>query len=172
MRGTITSGHSIFLTTSLLACAATAHAQVARSLEVGLPFGPSGETTAIATQVGFRVASTTPHRLGLDFSIATTPLSLPLGAIVVASDLDITYPIPLGNGVVVTPRAGGSALGAVLLGGSDSDAGAAGTIGYNVGLGLVVQATSSTAIRVDYTQRRFNDQVEISSFTIGFVWTR
>jgi len=169
MRRSIKSVHAVLLTTALLVSARAGAAQVAKSLDIGFPFAASGETSALAVQVGFRVASITPLVPGVDFSIATMPVALTLGLAVLSSDLDVTYPIPLGTGAILTPRVGGSALVAGLLG--PQEGGFGGAVGYNMGVGLVGRTGPTTAVRLDFTHRRFSGDFAVSSATIGFVWT-
>ena len=161
--------HAVILRTVLLVAARPAAAQLAKSVDVGLPFGPSGETGAAAFQLGFRVASLKPQAPGVDFAIATLPVAWAYGIAVVSSDLDLTYPVPLGGGVTLAPRAGASVLVAALF--APNEEGGAGAMpGYNVGLGLVGRTGPTSAIRADFTRRSF-DGVAVSSVTIGFAWT-
>jgi hypothetical protein len=169
MRRSITSVHSVFLTVTLLVSTRVGSAQLAKSLDIGYPFWAGGETHPALFQVGYRVASIKPLAPGVDFSLATVPVALMFGVVVLSSDLDLTYPLPLGAGAILAPRVGGSVMiGGVV--GSWADAGGfGGTVGYNVGVGLVGPTGPRTALRFDFTHRRFG--VPLSSATIGFVWT-
>src|SRR6266849_5176325 len=96
-------------------------------------------------------------------------VALMLGVIVLSSDLDLTFPLPLGDGAVLTPRVGGSVIVGGIVGGGEDAGGFGGTLGYNIGIGLVGPIGPRTALRFDFTHRRFD--APISSATIGFVWT-
>jgi hypothetical protein len=167
----IRSTRAVLLISALLGVAHASSAQVAKSFEIGLPFGPSGETSILAMQVGFRVASIRPAVPGVDFSIATMPVALASGLAVLSSDLDLTYPIPLGTGAILAPRVGASVLAAGLIGGQGGGSSFGGAAGYNVGFGFVGRTGETTAVRFDFTTRRFGGEVAVSSLTMGFVWT-
>lgn len=169
MRRSLKSVYSVILTLTLLVSARTGAAQLAKSLDIGYPFWAGGETHPALLQVGYRAASIKPLAPGVDFSIATVPVALMFGLVVVSSDLDLTYPLPLGAGAVVTPRAGGSVMVGGVVGRGEYAGGFGGTVGYNVGIGLVGPIGPRTALRFDFTHRHFD--VPLSSATIGFVWT-
>jgi hypothetical protein len=170
MRRSTNSVHSVLLTFTLLLSARAGAAQLAQSLDIGFPFfGPTGETHPALFQVGYRAASIKPLKPGVDVSIATVPVALMFGLIVISSDLDLTYPLPLGAGAILTPRVGGSVVVGGVVGSGPYAGGFGGTVGYNVGVGLVGRTGPTTAIRFDFTHRHFD--VPLSSATIGFVWT-
>ncbi len=169
MRRSSTRVHSVLLTLTLLLSARAGAAQLAKSLDIGFPFGPTGETHPALFQVGYRAASLKPLVPGVDFSIATVPVALMVGVIVLSSDLDLTFPLPLGDRAVLTPRVGGSVIVGGIVGGGEDAGGFGGTLGYNIGIGLVGPIGPRTALRFDFTHRRFDEP--ISSATIGFVWT-
>ncbi len=169
MRRSNTSVHSVLLTLTLLFSARAGAAQLAKSLDIGYPFWAGGETHPALFQVGYRAASIRPLVPGVDFSIATVPVALMFGLIVLSSDIDLTYPLPLGAGAILTPRVGGSVMVGGVVGSGAYAGGFGGTVGYNVGVGLVGPTGPKTALRFDFTHRRF--AVPLSSLTIGFVWT-
>lgn len=171
MRRFSTSVHfPVLLTRTLLCSARPGAAQLAKSFDIGYPsWGPEGETHPLLLQVGYRAASIKPLVPGVDFSIATLPVALVLGFVVLPSDLDLTYPLPLGPGVILTPRVGGSVVVGGVIGSGDGSGGFGGSAGYNLGVGLVGRPGPTTALRFDFTHRRLD--TPLSSATIGFVWT-
>jgi opacity protein-like surface antigen len=66
-----------------------------------------------------------------------------------ASDVDLSLPIPVGQGTRVIPRAGGFLMIGV---GRSSDAFA---FGWNAGAGLVFNSEGPVLLRADYTLRSF-----------------
>ena len=86
------------------------------------------------------------------------------------ADLDASWTVALSDGVRLMPRVGASSDFGVALG---EDGGAGGALGYNVGIGLLQRTSPTTAVRLDYTYRRFGierESLALSSLTIGFVW--
>jgi hypothetical protein len=119
-------------------------------------------------ETGVRLGSLTRKRVNPDVRITTFPRALTAGIVVLATDLDAAFVLPLGKGTVMTPRAGLS-----LVGGVSAD-GAAGAPGVNFGIGVVAGLTSPIGLRLDYSHRTFFDtgeeRVGASSFSIGIVW--
>jgi hypothetical protein len=90
-------------------------------------------------------------------------------AAIVAPDLDLAFPIRLGPGALIVPRAGGSALvfGGGVWGGLIA--------GGNAGAGLVFGAASPVSFRADTTIRRcmsseLDDDGPMHTMTLGVSW--
>lgn len=160
--------HTALLVLALLISARASVAQVATSFEVGLPMVGPSQTSLALLLVGFRVASIKPFAPGVDWSIAVVPIALVYGLVLAKSDLDLTYPIPLGGGATLTPRAGASAL---VLGGFAAPGGEA-VPGYNVGVGFVARTGAKTAVRLDIARDWFREYGGLSILTIGFAKQR
>ena len=167
-----TFGFGLVLVTSL-ACAApcSAVAQQAMSFDLGV-LGPANsfQTNPALVQVGLRVATVRPETVGVDFALATLPVAATYGVLLLGADLDASWTVALSEGVRLMPRVGASSAFGVALG---EDGGAGGALGYNVGIGLLQRTSPTTAVRLDYTYRRFGidrESLALSSLTIGFVW--
>src|SRR5262245_30841990 len=115
-------------------------------------------------QAGLRFSPVTPNRPALDFALAFWFASEP----VMTSDLDIAFPIDLGGGTRLVPRAGGS--GILTVGGPFGYM----ALGTNAGVGLIVQPGGPLGLRLDYTARKFageelaNDVMH--TVTAGLSW--
>ena len=156
MRRFISHAQTALLALSLPVVARTSAAQLATSLEIGLPAARGTNLSFLL--IGVRVASIKPLKPfvpGIDWSLDVAPLYL-----IARSGFDLTYPISLGCKATFTPRAGVSALW-------DTPDGAA--AGYNVGVGLVARTGPTTAVRVDFTQDWFRGQRFDPIVTMGFV---
>jgi len=141
-------------------------AQLATSFEVGLATVNPARASLDLLLVGFRVGSIKPFVPGVDWSIAVAPAAFREGFLLAKSALDLTYPISLGCGAILTPRTGLSALAGVGSGGAGAVA------GYNVGVGLVARAGPRWAVRLDITQDWFLGERFTPIVTIGFLWLR
>lgn len=158
-----------FLSVLLGLCLAPpAAAQSARSLEGGLL--TAFENEAIF-QFGFRITAARVGVPGLDFSIATFPEALVSGFILLTPDLSITYPVPVGERVWLTPRVGFSAFVGF---GLDDGGGAGGLPGYHAGIGVLGQTNEKTGLRLDLTHRRLldggNQSESMLVVSFGFAW--
>jgi hypothetical protein len=155
MRRFISHVQTALLALSLTVFARTSAAQLATSLEIGLP--ATLGTSPAALLIGVRVGSNPfkPFVPGIDWSMEVAPVYL-----VARSGLDLTYPISLACKAILTPRAGVSALW------TPEDGAAA---GYNVGAGFVARTGPRVAVRVDITQDWFRGQRFDTIVTMGFV---
>jgi len=143
-------------------------AQSAVTVDVGVTTVSDEYESISLLETGVRFGSLKSKRVTADVRIATFPKALTAGVIVLATDIDAAYVIPLGKGTVATPRGGFSLVGAA------SGDGAAGAPGVNFGIGVVAGLTSPIGVRLDYSHRTFFDTGEegvgASSFSIGLVW--
>ncbi len=143
-------------------------AQSAVTVDVGVTTVSSEYESISLLETGVRFGSLKSKRVNADVRIATFPRALTAGVIVLATDIDAAYVLPLGKGTVATPRGGFSLVGAA------SGEGAAGAPGVNFGIGVVAGLTSPIGVRLDYSHRTFFDTGEeglgASSFSIGIVW--
>ncbi len=143
-------------------------AQSAVTVDVGVTTVSAEYESISLLETGVRFGSLKSKRVNADVRIATFPRALTAGVIVLATDIDAAYVIPLGKGTVATPRGGVSLVGAA------SGDGAAGAPGVNFGIGVVAGLTSPIGVRLDYSHRIFFDTGEegvgSSSFSIGIVW--
>jgi hypothetical protein len=150
---------------ALLGSPRASAAQLAKWLELGLPAVAPNQASVDLRLIGFRVGSIRPLVLGVDCSIATLPVALTRGVVVLGSVLDLTFPIPVSRWATLTPRVGGSAL---VLGGLGELSGVGVTTGYNAGVGLVGRTSPTTAVRLDITHHWFADNLGVAIVTIGF----
>jgi hypothetical protein len=142
-------------------------AQSAVTVDVGVTTVSDEYESISLLETGVRFGSLKSKRVNADVRIATFPKALTAGVIVLATDIDAAYVIPLGKGTVATPRAGLTLVGGV------SGEGAGGAYGVNLGLGVVAGLTSPVGIRFDYSRRIFladGEGLAASSFSIGIVW--
>ena len=131
-------------------------------------FGQTGYTAEGEDQVmqaGMRLSTLDTDGPSLDFAFAGWLAP----AVVVTGDLDLAWPIGLGRGARLVPRAGASTL---LFGGGGFGGAVA---GGNLGIGLVLAPAAPLSLRLDYTIRRFlaeelNDEGELQSVTVGIAW--
>ena len=87
-----------------------------------------------------------------------SPASAQLGFFLGMPDFDLAYAAPVGESTLLVPRLGGSAIVA-----AGQDVGGA-VFGYNLGVGVIARTSRATALRIDYTYRRFSvDQSFIRS---------
>jgi hypothetical protein len=156
----------VLLTLALVVSARAGVAQLAKSFEIGFPMVAPKQARVDFLLLGFRVWSVRSLAVGVDCSIATLPVLLTKGVLVLGSGLDLTYPIPLGRAGTLTPRIGGSVLAD---GGVVADLrGSAGATGYNAGAGLVGRTGSLTRVRLDITHHWFPKNQGAWIVTIGF----
>jgi hypothetical protein len=147
--------------------ASPSHGQSVVAVEVGATtLGDEYESISLF-ETGLRFGSLRPKQVNADVRIATYPQALTAGVIVLSSDMDLAYVLPLGKGTVATPRGGFS-----LLAGFGGEAAAAAP-GLNFGLGVVAGLSSPVGVRFDYSHRTYlgaGEGMRASSFSIGIVW--
>jgi hypothetical protein len=144
------------------------HAQSAVAVDGGITSLGEGYGSISVFETGVRFGSLKPKQVNADVRFATSPKALMSGLIVLAADIDAAFVLPLGQGMVATPRAGVSLLAGV------SGEGGGGVPGVNFGLGVVAGLTSPLGVRFDYTHRTYlvgeGEGIGATSFTIGIVW--
>lgn len=114
--------------------------------------------------VGMRFSRFASRRVGLELGVTTPPQAIAWG-LVLMPDVDAVVAVPMGSGTAFLARGGVSAV-AGMRGG---EAGA--FPGVNVGAGLLMKASRSTAVRLDYTWRAFPG-VSFSTATLGVALLR
>lgn len=164
-------GRSFLPTASLVLAigfvgAPSLQAQSAVTVDGGVTTLSDGYESASFFETGVRFGSLRSKRVNADVRIATAPQALTLGALVIAADIDAAYVLPLGRGLVATPRAGFSMVAAV------GSSGAGGVLGINYGVGVVARLTEPLAVRFDYSHRTFlgageGESIGASSFLVG-----
>jgi hypothetical protein len=115
-------------------------------------------------QMGYRASWVEPRSVGVEVSVAASPIALMALLIHGAVDLDAAYVVPLDPGVALVGRAGGTAL----FWAGQWSAGSA--LGYNAGLGLVGRGPGKGGVRLDVVRRWFPTEQgtrSVTSFTIG-----
>jgi hypothetical protein len=80
----------VLLTLALLVSARAGVAQLAKAFEIGFPVVAPQEARVDFLLLGFRVGSIRTLALGVDCSIATLPVLLTKGVLVLGSGLDLT----------------------------------------------------------------------------------
>jgi hypothetical protein len=110
-------------------------------------------------QVGYRASWVNPGHVGVDFSVAASPVGLLSLFIHGALDLDAAYAVVLDSATSLHLRAGGTAFVAA------SQYGAGLTGGFNVGFGIVGRTSATSGIRLDVVQRWFPTEYETYSAT-------
>lgn len=116
---------------------------------------------------GVRLGSLRPKQVNADVRIATFPEALTAGVILLSTDIDLAYVLPLGQGIDATPRGGFT-----MLAGFGGGSGAAAP-GLNFGLGVVAGLKSPVGVRFDYTHRTYlgpGQGIRSSTVSIGIVW--
>jgi hypothetical protein len=156
---------------ALVACVLAAPANAADPPTLKRAYAEIGQTGFTAggedqvMQAGMRISTLDTDGPSLDFALAGWLAP----AVIVTGDLDLAWPIGLGRGARLVPRAGASTL---LFGGG----GFGGVVaGGNLGIGLVLGPAAPVSMRIDYTIRRFlaeelNDERDLQSVTIGIAW--
>jgi hypothetical protein len=116
-------------------------------------------------QMGYRASWVEPGSVGVEVSVAASPVALMSLLIHGAVDLDAAYRVALDPGVALVGRAGGTAL--VWAGQAAGSA-----LGYNLGVGLVGRGPGKGGVRLDVVRRWFPTEQgtrSVTSFTIGVV---
>jgi hypothetical protein len=162
MRRSIKEVHAALLILALLV-PGTSAAQLAKWFELGFPAVGPNEASIGLLLLGVRVGSLKPLVPGIDCSIVTLPVALTQGVLVLATGLDIAFPIRFG-GATLIPRAGGSALAY----GPAEERAAEVITGYNAGVGLLARTSATTTVRLDVTHHWLADNLGVTIVSLGF----
>jgi hypothetical protein len=163
MRRSIKGVHAALLFSALLVLPRTSAAQIGKWFELGFPAVGPDEASIELLLLGVRVGSLKPLVPGIDCSIVTLPVVLTHGVLVLATGLDVAFPIRFG-GATLIPRAGGSAL----TYGPAEERFAEVIAGYNAGVGLVARTSATTTVRLDVTHHWLAENLGVTIVSLGF----
>ena len=133
-------------------------------LEGGTTSVPTDETSGYS-QLGFRTSNLDPRAPSVDFAMS----ALLVPAVLLVSDLDLAWPIPLGAGVRIVPRAG---VSGILLAGP----GFGGALpAVNAGVGLAFTPDGPVSFRADFVNRQVyggdgGRSVSVQTLSVGLSW--
>ena len=163
MAGHIVTLRALGLALALALVPVTLAAQKASPLADGTAVGASvGRVSASDdqwTSVALNVTRLRQNRVGFELSLATIPMTVPLGMLVLAPDVGAAYNVSLPGATLLVK--GGASL---LLAGSPY--GFAGGVGGYFGAGAIVRLGPRVGLRLDVTQRYLSTDGDVASRTL------